>query len=215
MRQSEHHADPKAGKVHHSGCYVVRLFRWGQPNQGWFGARSTDGRQRSRPIETHQHSTRPDGTGYTVAIEPSGREMLVVVVKGTFGFRTDRRNRCDFDDEQLPLTMSDVFFGEPGCSAPKYEVDFVAAQAQLRRPVERPAHTRPQGGRRTRYPGRLQIGTWSKSFAVVGDRIWVLGCWACGRRLTGTFEKYADHLRSRVRRDRRQVTPIRPSTLHS
>jgi len=32
--------------------------------------------------------------GYTMGIEPSGRELLVVVIKGTFHLPKSRRNRC-------------------------------------------------------------------------------------------------------------------------
>ncbi|MCK7582586.1 MAG: DUF2169 domain-containing protein [Chromatiales bacterium] len=31
---------------------------------------------------------------------------------------------CELHDEQLPLVMADTFTGEPGLSAPVYEVDF-------------------------------------------------------------------------------------------
>ena len=40
-------------------------------------------------------------------------------------------------EEQVPLVMSDVFFGEPGLSAPKYEVDFAPRKHALRRAAER------------------------------------------------------------------------------
>ena len=63
-------------------------------------------------------------TGYTMGIEPSGRELLVVVIKGTFRIPAEAGAPLRLHEEQLPLVMADVFHGEPGFSAPKYEVDF-------------------------------------------------------------------------------------------
>ena len=62
--------------------------------------------------------------GYTMGMEPSGRELLVVVVKGTFRIPTEQGATLTLHDQQVALVTSDVFFGEPGLSAPKYEVDF-------------------------------------------------------------------------------------------
>jgi len=71
--------------------------------------------------------------GYTLGLEPSGRELLVVVIKGTFRFPQPGEPPGHFAlaPQQLPLVMADTFSGEPGRSAPVYEVDF-AAQALLR-----------------------------------------------------------------------------------
>ena len=45
--------------------------------------------------------------GYTMALEPSGRELLVVVIKGTFVLpRPGQQVRLN--EEQLPLVMADM-----------------------------------------------------------------------------------------------------------
>ena len=111
---------------------------------------------------------------YTVAIDVTGRELLVVVIKGTFRIPNEAGVAVHLHEEQLPLTMSDEFFGEPGFSAPKYEVDFapykrhcdVLLNASAYAPASRPA---------TRVTVGARIGSWSKSFDVVGDRKWYVG----------------------------------------
>jgi hypothetical protein len=112
--------------------------------------------------------------GYTMGMEPNGRELLVVVVKGTFRMPEERGARLQLVEEQVPLVMSDTFFGVPGLSAPKHEVDF--APHKLRCDVLLNGHAYAPGGRPAeRVTVGLKVGNWSKSFAVVGDRNWYLG----------------------------------------
>ncbi len=109
--------------------------------------------------------------GYTMGMESSGRELLVVVVKGTFRMPVEQGARLQLAEEQVPLVVSDVFFGEPGLSAPKYEVDF--APRKLRCDVLLNGHAYSAGGRPSeRVVVGVKVGNWSKSFAVVGDRAW-------------------------------------------
>lgn len=109
--------------------------------------------------------------GFTMGMEPSGRELLVIAVKGTFRTPTQPGETLKLQDEQLPLLMSDVFFGEPGLSAPKYEVDF--APRKHRCDVLLNCSAYAPGGRPTeRVAVGVRIGDWSKSFAVVGNRFW-------------------------------------------
>jgi hypothetical protein len=109
--------------------------------------------------------------GFTMGMEPSGRELLVVVVKGTFRIPDDQGATLRLHEEQLPLNMSDIFFGEPGLSAPKYEVDFAPRKARC--DVLLNASVYAPGGRPARrVEVAVQIGGWSKSCAVVGDRHW-------------------------------------------
>ena len=61
---------------------------------------------------------------YTMGMEPSGRELLVVVIKGTFELPHTPDQPLHLAAEQLPMVMADTFTGEPGFSAPLYEVDF-------------------------------------------------------------------------------------------
>src|SRR5262245_58177578 len=109
--------------------------------------------------------------GYTMGVEPSGRELLVVVVKGTFRIPLLSGERLALHEEQLPLIMSDEFHGEPGLSAPKYEVDFSPRKNRCDVLLNGTAYA-PGGVPTTRLTVGLQLGAWSKSFSVVGDRVW-------------------------------------------
>lgn len=109
--------------------------------------------------------------GYTMGVEPSGRELLVVVVKGTFRIPAESGAAVHLHEEQVPLVMSDEFFGEPGLSAPKYEVDFSPRKPRCDILLNGTAYA-PQGKASTRVVVGLRVGGWSKSFAVVGDRVW-------------------------------------------
>jgi hypothetical protein len=110
-------------------------------------------------------------TGYAMGMEPSGRELLVVVVKGTFRIPSGQGAALRLHEEQVPLVMSDVFFGEPGLSAPRYEVDFAPRKHRCDVLLNGTAFA-PGGRPVERLAVGLQIGSWSKSFAVVGDRFW-------------------------------------------
>jgi hypothetical protein len=110
-------------------------------------------------------------TGYTMATEPSGRDLLVVVVKGTFEIPEESGATLRLSHEQLPLVMSDVFYGEPGISAPKYEVDFAPSKPRCDVLLNGSAYA-PGGRPSERVTVGLSVGQWSKSFRVLGDRIW-------------------------------------------
>jgi hypothetical protein len=111
--------------------------------------------------------------GYTMGMEPSGRELLVVVIKGTFWLPRNGEE-VRLHEQQLPLVMADTFTGEPGFSAPYYEVDFAPRKHRCDVLLQGSAHA-PQGRPTTRVPVGLRIGNWKKSFAVVGDRHWQAG----------------------------------------
>jgi hypothetical protein len=108
--------------------------------------------------------------GFTMGMEPSGRELLVVVIKGTFVLpRAGEQVRLH--DEQLPLIMADTFTGEPGFSAPVKEIDFAPHKRAC--DVLLTGHARAPAGRKvTRMRVELRVGPMEKTFDVVGDRIW-------------------------------------------
>lgn len=114
--------------------------------------------------------------GYNVGLEPSGRELLVVVVKGTFRFpRADEPpGAFALHEEQVPLVMADAFTGEPGFSAPLYEVDFAPRKLRCDILLVGSAYA-PDGRATTRIEAGLRVGNWSKSLAVVGPRHWECG----------------------------------------
>jgi hypothetical protein len=109
--------------------------------------------------------------GHTLALHRTGRELLVIAIKATFSMPAEQGARLQLHDQQLPLTMSDVFFGAPGLSAPRYEVDFAPRKPLCDVLLNGQAHA-PDGRPTQRVVVKLQIGNWQKSFAVVGDRVW-------------------------------------------
>jgi len=109
--------------------------------------------------------------GFTLATDPNGRESLVVVVKGTFRIPIELGHALQLHDEQVPLVTSDVFHGEPGVSSPKYEADFVPQKRRCDVLLNAAAYA-PGGKASTRVEVSARVGSWSKSFAVVGDRVW-------------------------------------------
>src|SRR5579862_7890994 len=94
--------------------------------------------------------------GYTMGIEPSGRELLVVVIKGTFRIPTQQGAPLRLQEEQVPLVMSDVFHGEPGLSAPKYEVDFAPRKQRCDILLNATAHS-PEGRSATRVEVGIRV----------------------------------------------------------
>jgi len=110
---------------------------------------------------------------YTMGLEPNGRELLVIAVKGTFRIPAEAGGPLVLHEEQVPLIMSDVFFGEPGMSAPKYEVDFAPNKHLCDISLVGSAYG-PRGDATARVLVGLKIGGWSKSFEVVGDRTWFI-----------------------------------------
>ena len=112
--------------------------------------------------------------GYTMGIEPSGRELLVVVIKGTFQLSRTSDEPLRLAEEQLPLVMADTFTGEPGLSAPICEVDFAPRKKRCDVLLIGSAYA-PGGRPTTRVQVGLHVNGITKSFAVVGHRHWRAG----------------------------------------
>lgn len=114
--------------------------------------------------------------GYNMGLEPSGRELLVVVIKGTFRIPQAGDTAAPFalHEAQLPLVMADTFTGAPGLSAPVCEVDFAPRKPRCDILLSGSAYA-PDGRTATRVEAGIQIGAWSKRLAVVGPRQWDCG----------------------------------------
>lgn len=112
--------------------------------------------------------------GYTMGLEPSGRELLVVVIKGTFSLPRAAGETLRLAEEQLPLVMADTFTGAPGFSAPVYEAEFAPRKKRVDVLLLGSAYA-PQGRPATRVPVGLRVNGLTKSLAVVGNRLWQAG----------------------------------------
>ncbi len=111
---------------------------------------------------------------YTTSLAPDGRESVVVVVKGTYTIPDREDQPPRLADEQVPPVMADVFTGEPGFSAPLYEIDFAARKPRCDVLLNGSAHA-PGGKPVDRVKVSLEVGTVSKSFNVVGNRVYKAG----------------------------------------
>ena len=109
--------------------------------------------------------------GYTMGLKPDGRELLVVVVKGTFAIPKSPSETPELTTQQADLVMADEFTGEPGLSAPKYESDFAPFKPRCEVLLNGSAYA-PGGEPVKRLEVGLRVGTMTKSFTVVGNRIW-------------------------------------------
>jgi hypothetical protein len=109
---------------------------------------------------------------WTMATDPTAREHVVVVVKGTFAIPGDGGpvERVSVQD-QVPLVMADTFTGAPGFSAPVHEADFCLRKRRCDVLVNGTAQA-PEGQPVERVRIGVKIGAWQKAFDVVGDRVW-------------------------------------------
>jgi len=112
----------------------------------------------------------PLSAGWTVGFQPDGREVLVVVAKGTFSLPTSEEE-APLASKQLPLVEADTFTEEPGFSAPLHEADF--AHRKPRCDVLLNGSAWAPGGKPTQVvPVSFSLGGMTKAFAVHGPRVW-------------------------------------------
>jgi hypothetical protein len=108
---------------------------------------------------------------YAMGMRPDGRELLVVVVKGTFTIPKGTEEPR-LAEEQFPIVDADTFTGEPGLSAPVYESDYAPVKARCDVLLLGSAHA-PDGIPVQRIRVSLGVGKMRKEFDVVGNRVWV------------------------------------------
>ena len=125
--------------------------------------------------------------GYTQGMLPDGRELLVVVIKGTFDLPKNGEN-ARLSAVQLPLVEADTFTGEPGFSAPLYESDYAPVKPNCDVILNGSAYA-PRG-KPTREVGvGIKVGRIAKAFNVVGDRTWEAGVTGIGISFAKPFLK--------------------------
>jgi hypothetical protein len=112
--------------------------------------------------------------GWTMGFDRDGRELVIVAVKATFTIPHHEREAPVLAEEQVPLTESDVFTGEPGLSAPLYESDYAHRKPQCDVLLNGSAYA-PKGKRTDRVTVSLRVGSMTKSFDVVGKKVWNRG----------------------------------------
>ncbi len=108
---------------------------------------------------------------YTMGLKPDGRELLVVVVKGTFTIPKFLDVNAELAPQQADMVMADEFTGEPGASAPRYESDFAPFKPRCDVLFNGSAYA-PRGEPAKRVKVGLRVGSMQKMFSVVGNRFW-------------------------------------------
>lgn len=111
--------------------------------------------------------------GFTVGLRIDGREWLVVVVKGTFSIPSGNQEPT-LAPQQAPLVDADIHTGEPGLSACLYESEYAPIKPRCDVLLNGGAYT-PGGRPAQRVPVALRVAGITKSFQVVGDRVWQRG----------------------------------------
>jgi hypothetical protein len=111
---------------------------------------------------------------FTMGTAPDGRESVVVVAKGTYAIPDREDQPPHLAEEPMPLVMTDEFTGEPGFSATLYEIDFAPRKPRCDVLLNGSAYA-PGGKPAERVPVTLQVGALSKSFNVVGNRVYQAG----------------------------------------
>ena len=108
-----------------------------------------------------------------MGMKPDGRELLVVAIKGTFTIPNPGQ-KPQLAEEQIPLIMADTFTGEPGFSAPLYEVDYAPIRHRCDVLLNGSAYA-PKGRPTRMVQVGLKLGAFVKTFNVVGNRYWKAG----------------------------------------
>ena len=113
--------------------------------------------------------------GNTFAFRQDGRELVVVVVKGTFNLTlAPRETEPRLSDTQVPLLMADVFGADPAKNAPHLENDFAPTKPECDVLLAGSAHSPEQRPVSFLSVG-LRVGSMGKAFNVTGPRHWEVG----------------------------------------
>jgi hypothetical protein len=110
---------------------------------------------------------------WTVGFRRDGRELFVVVAKGTYPLVGDGGEPA-LAEQQMPILKSDVLGPDPATTAPRLEADFAHGKRMCDVLVHGDAHA-PDGSRVPSLLARLRIGAIDKSIRVIGPRVWVQG----------------------------------------
>lgn len=105
------------------------------------------------------------------AFEKTGRELVVVAIKATLNF-PEQSAVAPLADAQQPLHYADVFGPDPETNATRFDNDFAPVKRHCDVLCDAVAHA-PGGRPATALKVGLRVGQWSKSFDVIGPRIWL------------------------------------------
>jgi len=106
---------------------------------------------------------------FTLAIDKTGQEHLLVVVKQTWTIPAN--GKPPIPTRAVPLQYADLHVGEPGLSAPLYECDFVLKKSRCDIIFDATAHA-PDGEPLTHMAAGYRIDAHQKALRIVGPRFW-------------------------------------------
>ena len=110
-------------------------------------------------------------SGFSLGIDPTGREHVVVVTKRRLDFPAVSGGVCTWSDMIPALCTADEFSGEAGMSAVTFESEFALRKPYCDVLVHGAAYA-PNGAPTPMVYAGLQCGTVSKTIAVFGPRVW-------------------------------------------
>ena len=113
----------------------------------------------------------PFEAAWNPSFRPNGREVAVVVVKGTYRLRTDGAAEPVLAARQAALVLADEFGPDPAADAPVRENDFAPTKPRCDVIVYARAHA-PHGEPTRRVQVGVRVSACRKSFAAVGPRAW-------------------------------------------
>ena len=112
--------------------------------------------------------------GCTLGVDPDGQEYIVLAAKGSYVIPAEDGAVCKLAGSNDLLNTSDEFWGEPGFSAQRYEVDYALHKPRCDVLLNGTAYA-PEGRPIERLQVGIQIGSWNKRIDIVGDRVWTEG----------------------------------------
>lgn len=118
----------------------------------------------------HIENLTPFDAQFTLAFDPEGREMVVILCKATYDIPADPDLPCTKSAKQVPLQMADALSDGPTL-CPVLETDFVPFKPFCDIVVIGPAQA-PGGRPVSALAVDVQVGSWAKSFHVIGPRVW-------------------------------------------
>jgi len=113
----------------------------------------------------------PMVAGYTLGMDATGGEQVVVVIKGTFCIPERRKDQPQLSASQVPLIEADVFTGEPGVSALLLDVDYAPVKHLCDVTLLGTAYA-PNARETDKVLAGFKVGSLSKTLQVLGERVW-------------------------------------------
>lgn len=118
----------------------------------------------------------PFSVGSYALPDADGQEVFLGLFSASFR-GADETSPLEPAEDQVPVTLSDVFFGDPACSSTRYEADIAAVKPGIDVIVNGTAYA-PNGKPVREMQAGVKFGPLQKVLNVVGDRIYDAGSYS-------------------------------------